>query len=289
MYRTFKTLCLLLSLSLLLGACSRMGLAYRNLDVIIPWTLSDYLQMDREQKGWFNDRLQSQLDWHCTTQLPGYLDWLDRLQLMVETREVNDANLQQRTQEARQAIADIARQITPPATELLQGLDNQQVAQLNRALAKDLRQRQVEYVQPPLAEQVDERATRMNKRLSTWLGPLTAGQRQRVSAWSTELGEQNREWIGNRARWQALFSAALAQRQQPDFPQRLNTLFVDRESLWTEEYRQAFLRTEQATRSLLVDLLAESSAGQRQRLVKKIAQTRQDFSELKCLQAARQP
>lgn len=288
MYRTFKALCLLLSLTVLLGACSRMGLAYRNLDVIIPWTLSDYLQMDREQKGWFNERLQSQLEWHCTTQLPGYLGWLDRLQQMVETREVNDTNLQDRTREARQAIADIARQITPSATELLQGLDDQQVAQMNRALAKDLSQRQAEYVQPPLAEQIDERATRMNKRLSSWLGPLTSGQRQRVSAWSTELGEQNREWIANRARWQALFSAALAQRQQADFPQRVSTLFVDRESLWTEDYRHAFQRTEQATRSLLVDLLAESSAGQRQRLVRKIAQTRQDFSDLKCLQTARQ-
>ena len=288
MYPAFKALCLILSLSLLLGACSRMGLAYRNLDIIIPWTLSDYLQMDRQQKGWFNERLQTQLVWHCTTQVPGYLGWLDRIQHMVETNTVNDTNLQMRTQEARQAIAEIARQITPSATELLQGLDDQQVAQMNRALANDLGERQVEYLQPPLTQQIDERATRMNKRLNTWLGPLTPNQRLRVSTWSAELGEQNQEWIGNRARWQALFSDALNERHQPDFPQQLNTLFVSRESLWTDDYRHAFQRTEQAARSLLVDLMAESSVSQRQRLVKKIAETRQDFSDLKCLKTAQQ-
>ena len=134
----------LIILSLVLGACSRVGLAYRNLDVIIPWTLSDYLDMNGEQKGWFNERLKEHLSWHCTTQLPGYLDWLDRLQTMVQTNQVTDAALQTRTQEAKAAIAQTAREITPSAIELLKGLDDKQVAEMNDAFAKDLRKRQDE-------------------------------------------------------------------------------------------------------------------------------------------------
>ena len=56
----FKRIAILLILTLALGACSRVGLAYRNLDVIIPWTLSDYLDMNGEQKGWFNERRATQ-------------------------------------------------------------------------------------------------------------------------------------------------------------------------------------------------------------------------------------
>ena len=101
MSRWFKHIaCHVLMFTLALGACSRMGLAYRNLDVIIPWTLSDYLDMNGEQKDWFNERLKEHLNWHCTTQMPGYLDWLDRLQTMVETNQVTDAALQARTAEA---------------------------------------------------------------------------------------------------------------------------------------------------------------------------------------------
>ncbi|MCJ7957700.1 MAG: DUF6279 family lipoprotein [Pseudomonas sp.] len=288
MARRWHLLIPLLILSLILGACSRVGLAYRNLDVIIPWTLNDYLDMNSEQKSWFDQRLQQHLSWHCTTQLPGYLDWLDRLQLMVQNNQVSDQGLQERTQEAKQAIAETAQQITPSAVELLQGLDDQQVKDMNSTFAKDLQEHQEQYLKPPLAQQIEQRSQRMSKRLNAWLGPLSPSQQQRVEQWSASLGEQNQQWIANRAHWQAQFSAAMEQRQSSDFPRRIEQLLVHRESLWTADYRQAYAHTEQAARSLLVDLMAQSSQAQRQRLLKKIGGVRKDFAELKCLQSARQ-
>ncbi|MHA6233672.1 DUF6279 family lipoprotein [Pseudomonas fluorescens group sp. PF-69] len=288
MSRWFKHIAILLIFTLALGACSRVGLAYRNLDVIIPWTLSDYLDMNGEQKDWLNERLKKHLNWHCTTQLPGYLEWLDRLQSMVESNQVTDSALQARTTEAKKAIAETARQITPSAIELLQGLDDKQVAEMNDAFAKDLRKREKEYVKPPLAQQIAERGARMDKRLTDWLGPLSVSQEQRVMAWSTALGDQNTQWIANRAHWQKQFSEAVAQRQSPQFPQQIETLLVDRESVWTPQYRQAFANTEAQARSLFVDLMAESTLKQRQRLLNKIEGVRKDFSDLKCLKAAKQ-
>ncbi|VVO68742.1 DUF6279 family lipoprotein [Pseudomonas fluorescens] len=278
----------LIVLSLALGACSRVGLAYRNLDVIIPWTLNDYLDMSGEQKGWFNERLKEHLDWHCTTQLPVYMEWLDRLQTMVETNQITDTALQARTREAKAAIAQTAREITPSAVELLQGLDDKQVAEMNDAIAKDLRKRQEEYLKPSLDQQIKQRTERMDKRLDDWLGPLSPAQQQRVIAWSKALGDQNTQWIANRAHWQTQFSAAVAQRHSPDFPQRIETLLVNRESLWTPAYRQAYANTEAQARSLIVDLMAESTPAQRQQLLKKIEGVRKDFNELKCLKTAKQ-
>ena len=288
MSRWLKCLTVVITLCFALGACSRVGLAYRNLDMIIPWTLSDYLSMNGGQKDWFNERLAEHLSWHCTTQLPGYLDWLDRLQDMVERNQVTDAALQARTQEAKQAIAQTAREITPSAIELLQGLDDKQVAEMNDAFAKDQRKRQEQYLKPSLDQQIKERGERMEKRLNDWLGPLSPGQKQRVVDWSKALGDQNTQWIANRVHWQKQFSAAVAQRQSPQFPQRIETLLVNRETLWTPTYRQAYANTEAQARSLFVDLMAESTPEQRQRLLKKIEGVRKDFNELKCLKAAKQ-
>ncbi|MGV8886619.1 MAG: DUF6279 family lipoprotein [Pseudomonas sp.] len=288
MSRWLKYLALVITLSLALGACSRVGLAYRNLDVIIPWTLSDYLNMHGEQKDWFDERLKEHLSWHCTTQLPGYLDWLDRLRVMVETNKVTDAALQTRTQEAKAAIAQTAREITPSATELLQGLDDKQVAEMNDSFAKDQKKRQERYLKPSLDQQIKGRGQRMEKRLNDWLGPLSATQQLRVVAWSNGLGDQNTQWIANRVHWQKQFSAAVAQRQSPEFPQRIETLLVNRESLWTPAYRQAFANTEAQARGLFVDLMAESTPEQRQQLLKKIEGVRKDFNDLKCLKAAKQ-
>jgi len=285
MLRRLKFLVVLLTLSLVLAGCNRVGLAYRNLDVIIPWTLNDYLDMNAGQKSWFNDTLKEHLAWHCTTQLPGYLDWLDRLQQMVDNNQVTDAALQARTVEAKQAIAEVAREITPSAIQLLQGLDDQQAKEMSDALAKDLRKRQDEYLKPPLAQQIKERAQRMSKRLDAWIGPLSDSQQNRVTAWSMALGEQNQEWIGNRARWQAQFIAAVQQRHSADFPQKMQQLLVDRESLWTPEYKAAYARTETAARSLIVDLMAESTPQQRMKLTQKIDGVRSDFKALKCLKA----
>lgn len=288
MSRWMKQLAFVLTVTLALGACSRMGLAYRNLDVIIPWTLSDYLDMNGEQKGWLNERLKEHLTWHCTTQLPGYLDWLDRLQTMVATNQVTDAALQARTEEAEQAIAETAREITPSAIELLQGLDDQQVAEMNEAFAKDQRKRQALYLKPSLDQQIKDRGERMEKRLDAWLGPLTPPQQQRVVAWSNALGDQNTQWLANRVHWQKQFSAAVAQRHSPEFPQRTETLLVNRERLWTPAYREAFAKTEAQARSLFVDLMAQSTPQQRERLLTKIEGVRKDFSDLKCLKAAKQ-
>ena len=286
MLRRLKFLVVLLTLSLVLAGCNRVGLAYRNLDVIIPWTLNDYLDMNAGQKSWFNDTLKEHLAWHCTTQLPGYLDWLDRLQQMVDSNQVTDAALQTRTVEAKQAIAEIAREITPSAVQLLQGLDDQQVKDMSDALAKDLRKRQDEYLKPPLAQQIKERAERMSKRLDAWIGPLSPGQQTRVAVWSAELGAQNQAWIGNRAHWQAQFIEALQQRHSADFPQKIQQLLVDRESLWTPQYRAAYAQTEAAARGLLVDVMAQSSPAQRLKLTQKIDKVRSDFQALKCLKSA---
>ena len=288
MSRWFKHIVVVLSVSLALGACSRVGLAYRNLDVIIPWTLSDYLDMNGEQKSWLDERLKEHLSWHCTTQLPGYLDWLDRLQTMIATNQVTDAALRARAHEAEQAIAETAREITPSAIELLQRLDDKHVAEMNDAFAKDQRKRQEQYLKPSLDQQIKERGARMEKRLNDWLGPLSTTQRQRVATWSSALGEQNTQWLANRVHWQKQFSAAVAQRQSPQFPQRIETLLVNRESLWTPAYRQAFANTEAQARALFVDLMADSTPNQRERLLKKIEGVRKDFSDLKCLKAGKQ-
>lgn len=281
--RLFRHCLLLVGLSLMLGACTRVDLAYRNLDVIIPWSMNDYLDMNREQKGWFDARLKEHLRWHCTTQLPGNLAWLDKVEQMVANNQVTEQQLRERTAEAKAAISQVAVEVTPSAVQLLQGLDDNQVRAMQQAFSEDLQKRREEYVQPPLAKQVSERAKRMEKRLTPWFGKLNDAQRQRVQAWSRGLGEQNRAWIDNREHWQQLFIGALQQRQAADFPQRIAQLLQRRESLWTPQYQQAYAQTEQAAIDLLVGLAADSSPAQREQIRSKIADLRKDFSELGCL------
>jgi len=266
-----------------LFGCSRIDLAYRNLDTLVPWSLGDYLDMNREQKNWLDQRLQAHLAWHCSTQLPGYLDWLDRMRAMVAEDQVTDQALQQRTAEAREAIARVTEAITPSAVELLRGMDDQQVEEMRQAFADDIRERQRTYVDTPLAKQISKRAERMEKRIKPWLGELNAAQRLRVQNWSQALGDQNRQWIANRAHWQQQLLLAMQQRATPSFEPRIAQLLQHKESLWTQDYRKAFNNTELQARGLLVDLIKDSTPAQRQLLQERLSKVRTSFSELKCL------
>ncbi|MNJ58053.1 hypothetical protein D3C77_536680 [compost metagenome] len=203
---------------------------------------------------------------------------------MVADNQVTEQQLQLRTQEAKQAIAKVADQITPSAAQLLRAMDDEQVHEIREAFAEDINERQAKYVKTPLARQIQQRAERMEKRLTPWLGELSAPQRLRIMTWSQGLGEQNRQWIANRANWQAHFSAAMDQRHSDSFEPQLVRLLKNRESLWTPEYRLAYQRTETEARRLLVDLMAQSSEQQRTHLEQKLGQVRKDFSELKCIQ-----
>ncbi len=281
--RLSKALLLTIGFALALAACSRIDLAYRNLDRLVPWSLGDYLDMNRQQKALLDERLKQHLAWHCKTQLPGYLDWLDRVRGMVANDQVTDQALQQRTREAREAIGRVAQEITPSATELLRGMSDAQVAEMRDAFRDDISERQKQYVDTPLAKQIARRTERMEKRLAPWFGELTPVQKQRVQAWSQALGDQNREWIANRAHWQRQLLLAMNQRNDASFEPRLATLLQRKESLWTPEYRAAFQNTEQQARSLLVDLVQQSTPQQRRFLQERLGKVRTDFSELKCL------
>lgn len=169
--------------------------------------------------------------------------------------------------------------------ELLSRFDDKQVQEMQESFAKDQRKRENKYLDQPLERQIAERADRMQKRLTPWIGKLNQAQKDRIQAWSASLGEQNKAWIDNRTRWQNLFLATVQQRQASDFPQRIAALLQDRETFWTPEYRKAYDQTEKAAISLLVDITAQSTPEQRTRLLSRIADMRKDFTDLDCLKS----
>lgn len=282
-----KILLFLVALAVLMAGCSRMNLAYRNLDLLIPWTLNDYLDMNREQQQRFRAQLREHLSWHCRTQLPEYLANIERLQHQVREGNVNEAALRGHYRDAKQAIHTVAVEITPTTTQLLRDLDDEQVRELDEAFEDDRREREEKYLQPRLAEQIRERSERMRERAEQWLGSTSAAQRQRILQWAHTLGAQNQLWLDNRVQWQRALSEAINERHEADFAQRVEKLLQNRESFWSADYRAAFARTEQAAIDLVSDLYTMSDAGQRRHLDEQLEDLRKDLSSLDCLSTAR--
>jgi len=282
-----KSLLLLIALSLLLAACSRVGLAYRNLDWLIPWRLDHYLSLNREQQAWLKPRLQAHLEWHCSSELPRYVDWLQRSEALLEQTPPSANQLSKQFAELDGALERITGEITPTAIGLLHSLSPRQVAELYAALDQDNREDHQDFLEPPLAAQISRRATRMQQRLRPWLGRLNDAQRARIAEWAQTLGEQNRLWLDNRLRWQTEFRAVLDARRSADFPARLTHLLQERESFYAADYRAAYSRSRQALAELLSDLLASAESKQRERLSARLRALRRDLAQLPCAPTSR--
>lgn len=277
-----KTLLLLLCLSLLVTACSRIGLAYRNLDWLLPWRLNDYLNLDRQQQAWLRPRLQAHLQWHCSAELPRYIDWLHSSESVLVQAQPDSAQLLEQFALFDGALKRISVEITPTAIELLQGLSEQQVDEFYAALDEDNLEDRQDFLDPPLAIQISERRERMQERLRPWLGRLNNAQTAHIAAWANGLGEQNRLWLENRQRWQTQLRNVLAERDSADFAEQLTRLLQQRESFYSEEYRASYGRSRQALARLFSQLLSSSDEAQRERLAQRLRDLRRDLGEQQC-------
>lgn len=280
-WQPVKTGLTLLLMTSLLAACSRVDLAYSNLDRLIPWRLDQYLALDAEQKRWLKPRLQNQLQWHCSAELPRYIDWLQRSEQLF-LADPEPQQLLARFAEFDSAIERLYRQITPDAIDLLQGLSPEQVEHLRQAMDRRNQEDHQKYVEPPTATLLSQRSARMEKRLRPWLGSLNSTQQAHVQAWAQRLESQSPLWLDNRRHWQELLLDSLQHRQQADFAERVRPLLEERERFYTEPYRQAASNSRQALAQLFSDLLASAEAEQRQRLSKRLAELREDLEGQRC-------
>ncbi|SHL63526.1 DUF6279 family lipoprotein [Phytopseudomonas punonensis] len=277
-----KSLCLLLSLGLLVSACSKAGLAYRNLDWVISWRVNQYLDLDSQQKAWFKPKLQEHLTWHCSTELPKYVDWLQRTRDLVQQPAPDVSQLEAQMIEAEQAFHAVVQETNPTAVTLLADLRPEQVEQLYARMEKDNREDRQKLLEPPLEKQISERAERLEKRLNPWFGSLNETQKERVAKWASERRDQNRLWLENRARWQGEFRRVLDQRDAADFAPRMTHVLENRRGAHDEQATQAYEQSRQAMAALLSDLLAAADDKQRKQVNERLASMQTDLAGQIC-------
>lgn len=277
-----KSLLLLLSLGLLVSACSKAGLAYRNLDWVIAWRVDQYLDLDSQQKAWFKPRLQEHLAWHCSTELPRYVDWLQRTRDLLQEPAPDAGQLEAKMIEAEQAFHAVVQQTNPTAVALLADLRPKQVERLYARMEKDNVEDRQKFLEPPLQTQISERAERLEKRLRPWFGTLNEAQQARIARWASERRDQNRLWLENRARWQSEFRRVLDQRNAEDFAQRMSHVLENRRGAHDQQATQAYEQSRQAMAALLSDLLAAADDQQRTQVNQRITSLQSDLAGQIC-------
>jgi hypothetical protein len=279
-----KKIATVIILALSLTACGTR-LIYPHLDWLIPWYVSDYVSLDRDQKNMLEKRLAKLLDWHCRTQLPAYAVTLRALgrDLANSADPVDAATLQAYNTRILALWQELLQQISPDITDILVLASDDQIRELFDNLAVQNQKFRKKYVDLPPDELIQNRQKRMVKRLKYWLSDLNPEQRQAILDWSMKLTPIADQWVQNREVIQAEALRLLNLRDDdPQFRSGMQGLIMHPENMRSAEYQRNIDINTGITLKLLVQLNQTLTEDQRSHLLDRIESLAADFDTLSC-------
>lgn len=278
-----KNAIIILCSAVILGGCGPR-LIYPHLEWLVPWYVSDYISLDKSQKSMLQSRLVKQLDWHCRTQLPAYAGVLRKIggDLAGPHPPLDYPQIQAYNTQLLKLWNDLMKQIAPDIVDILATASDEQLDELFANLAKQNREFQKKYIDPPPAKLLENRQKRMLKRVKYWISDLTIEQKALVGEWNTRLTPIAADWLQNRGSVQLEARRLLAQRDEPGFREAMLDFIVDPQSMQTTAYRKKIDANIDTSIGFVIRLNQILKQRQRSYLVKRIESLASDFDRLSC-------
>lgn len=204
-----RLLLLVLAALLAAGCSSGVRIGYNQAEMLVGWTLSDYVDFEPHQRDLFAQKFRSLHDWHRREQLPEYARLVREVRSRVEdglTREDIDWIVAR----SRGRLDALVERGAGDAADLLLSLTPEQVKDLERAFARaNQKLAQSWGVGRPAAEQQKKRAERLVAQVERFTGRLSREQVERVAELSNAQPLNIEQRFAERQRRQRELIAAL--------------------------------------------------------------------------------
>ena len=192
----FKNLLKIIVAALLvigLQGCGALRLAYNQSPLAAYWYLDDYFDFNASQRPLVKAALDDIHQWHRQTQLPLYIETLEKLQHQMPKdmtvaqactlyAEVQDRLLVTFEGMAGRLQSERQREGQGAGTQVLASLDSTQLAHLQRKLAKANAKYRKDYVDGPASKLRDKRLEQAVSRAEGLYGNLTSKQEALLGA-----------------------------------------------------------------------------------------------------------
>jgi hypothetical protein len=272
---------LIVALALVLGACGVRS-AYNNLDWLTMRWLNDQVSLNSEQQLAARQALSDQLSWHCASELPQYVQFLQRLEADVVADQITVARLTEHGEQLAIFMRRLAAEARPAIMDLLASLNDDQVAELVEGFREGNKEYFEQTIEVSAEVRQQDQVEGMVRGMPRFTGRPTAQQRQRLEQWAGELQPTAQMKLAQRERWQADFIEALSLRHnRAKFDPRMETLLTFG-SGWSDEYRSFMEYNRGRTLEAMVDLLAMAPERQTNRFRSRLNSLASDFERLSC-------
>ena len=267
---------------LLVGMTSgcAVKLVYNQLDWLIPWYLSDYLDMNGEQDAFFDKRLQRYLAWHRKSQLPEYAALLRGVADDVNDG-LNEQEIQRFQSETERLAGVLMEYLAPDVVAVFADASDEQLAQLYDALDKDGERYRKRYVKQTLQQQQESQVEDVIDTIERWTGSLNKEQEQLVSHWGEQYQPMGDELYQAGLKWRAEFKQTLEGREESAlYSSRLTSLLTTPDFGWSDAFQMKMLENKQSLSKLYFALDKTFSKKQRKRIINTLRDYAEDFEQL---------
>lgn len=259
----------IIAASLLLTACSMVGLAYNNAVPLASWYVDDYVTLDEAQQERFREAMGRLHAWHRKSELPEYSRVLEKAALKVEG-PVQAEDILDLYADGRRVPNRLADQALPELADLLATLTPAQIDSIEKRLRKENEKFMAERMKVPAARRDRERLERYTSNVESWMDSLNASQKATLKASFAEIPVADELRMEDRKRLQGEFIALL--RNPPPrerMIERLKVLMLSPEVGRNPAYEAQTRRWREANAAMLARLMADATPQQRKHMQRK--------------------
>lgn len=269
-----------------ISACSMASLGYRHAPLLLEWRITEYFELDGEQRTFLGERLEAVHGWHRRKALPELLHVLDEAQRRLE-RPLEPADVQWLVEALFDHYRRVAGRIVDESAPLATSLDAAQIAAFEERLAEKALEYQEKWIDAAPERVRRERFERVLENAEGWLGRLSPAQRAWLQARLDEIPADYLGWRAERARRERELVALLKDHagvgaREVSFQGRgheaLRRWAVDWDEGRSVEERERAERLRQGYIALVVDLVNGATPEQRERVRTRLAGYRDALS-----------
>jgi len=268
-------------LSLLLGGCSALRVAYNTGPQLAWWWIDGYVDFSRAQAPQVKAAIDRWFDWHRQTQLPAYVALLAAAQARAAEPLTAPAVCLWNTRIGEALAPAIARGVEQ-AADLVPGLGEAQLRHLEQRYVKNLDEMRDEYLQADPAERRAAAMKRTLARAEQIYGSLDEAQRRVLAEGLAASPFDPQAWLEERQRRQRETLATLRRliAERADREQRIAALrgLVERSQRSPDPaYRAYQARLTDHNCALVARLHNATTPAQKQRAKAKLLEWEEDL------------
>ena len=269
---------ILISFISFLTTCSSTRFIYKFVDEYIKDEITYFLDLNEDEKVLLSQQVSQMVNWHRTSMLPKYANYLNNVANKIESEQYSADNIRKILTNGRFLIEETVSGLVPYASKFLiyhQTAENIKFME-NRMLNR--RQERITELSKPEDILYEERLERLTTNFERFFGELKDSQKMILESHTHLTLGESRVRLHNRTLRQKVFIRFL--RTQPtevDLTNYLNTLLLKGHTITNSSYQAFSEQSLNRFHTLLVNLLANSSKVQREKIINKLRDYAKDF------------